>query len=65
MDFGAAFPARAELLHGLTRSGSAATCYLYRLADASNMGRHRGGNIVRPAVAVDSDRSVVDVYRVW
>ena len=60
LDLRAPLPARPELLHVAARPRGPAARHLHRLVVTSDLGRHRGGDAVRPALARDPHRS--DLY---
>ncbi|MNS68042.1 hypothetical protein D3C72_1013080 [compost metagenome] len=65
LDFRAAFPARAQLLHAAAGTGSDPAGHLHRLADAPHARRPGGGPAVFTALAAGADRPVLAVHGVW
>jgi len=65
LDFGKAFSACAQLLHGAPGARGAAAGHLHRLAHAPWLGRGGGGWPVRVALAVPPDRAVLALHCFW
>ena len=65
LDLRTPLSARTQLLHGASGTGSATTGHLYWMAHAPVTGRHRRRSPICPAVALHSDRLVVDRCGLW